>query len=58
MSGVKVTRNTKYHWRKDHDKRGEYYWLVAPDGKLLGYVDTLEMAIKVLDHLNRKEQNK
>jgi hypothetical protein len=53
MPGRVMTKNV-YNFRKDKDAKGTYYWIVDPSGKLLAYVDTLDMAIKLVEHLNRK----
>lgn len=53
MAGRVMTKSV-YSWQKDEDARGFYWWILSPDGTQLAYVDTLKMAITLIDHLNRK----
>lgn len=53
MGGMHVGDGV-YTYKQDKDAAGTYYWIVAPNGKLLAYVDSMSFVDTLLTHLNRK----
>lgn len=53
MSGRVLKNEGGYVMLPDRDAKGAYYWIVAPNGTKIAYVNEAYMGRLLLEHLNR-----